>query len=214
MVQTSRAALCVALMAFLSVMGANAQTPCQSVVGMQNLNATKLTGVWYESVRAPAANVGCIEIHIESINNDTELAITTWSSSSLSSSYMDQQQSVVLNTTVVNANTGFNVTYNTTNAVTTTYKVVGSDNNYISLCGYTSPDTNTSFGLILTASRSPNATWLQGVVNTTSQVLSNFNSTLAVNVPQMNCYASSASTTLPVLSSVFATIYLFMKFLN
>ncbi|XP_013108349.1 uncharacterized protein LOC106087751 [Stomoxys calcitrans] len=214
MVQSSKI-VCVALVAILGVLGAEAQNPCQNVQGMANLNATRLAGMWYEAVRAPAANVACIRVNAQNANNNTQMTITTWSSSSTTSSYMNQQQSATLNVTMVNANTGFNVTYNSTNSVNTTYVILDTDyNTYVSVCGYTTPNANSSFGAIFTTSQSPNSTWVDGLVNATSQVLLNFNSTTVSKVNQMNCYASSASTSLPVLSSVFAALYVLAKFLN
>ncbi|XP_073819306.1 uncharacterized protein [Musca autumnalis] len=207
-----------ALLMFFGILGTQAQAPCQNATGMANLNATRLTGLWYETVQAPAAKVGCVQLHVELANNNTQLVVTKWTSSSATSNYMNQFSKATVNVTDVNNNTGFNFNYTTTNSnpSNVTYKILNTDyQSYVSFCSYTSAtDPSTSVGGILTATTNPNSTWLAQLVNTTSQNLLNFNSSTVANVTQTNCYASSASTTLPFLSSLLAALYLLMKIFN
>uniref|UniRef100_T1PFQ1 Lipocalin / cytosolic fatty-acid binding protein family n=1 Tax=Musca domestica TaxID=7370 RepID=T1PFQ1_MUSDO len=210
--------ICAALLVVFGIFGTQAQQPCQTVTGMANLNATQLTGLWYETVQAPAANVGCVQLNVALANNNTQLVVTKWTSSSATSNYMNQFTNATVNVTDVNANTGFNFTYTKSPAKpnNATYKILDTDyKTYVTFCSYTSAtDLTTSVGGILTSTVRPNSTWVVQLVNNTAPYLVNFNVSTVANVTQNNCYASSASTTLPLLSSVFAAFYLLIRVFN
>ncbi|XP_061392404.1 uncharacterized protein LOC133327886 [Musca vetustissima] len=210
--------ICTVLLVVIGILGTQAQQPCQTVSGMSNLNATALTGIWYESVQAPASNVGCVKLNVSLANNNTQLVVTKWNSVSATSNYMSQFTNATVNVTDVNANTGFNFNYTSPNtkATNATYKILDTDyKSYVTFCSYTSvTDLSTSVGGILTNSSTPNSTWIGQLVNNTAPTLANFNVSTAVNVTQYNCYTSSASTSLPLLSTIFAVFYLLLTISN
>ncbi|KAM7360194.1 uncharacterized protein ACRADG_003948 [Cochliomyia hominivorax] len=207
----------ITFVAYVSLLSVHAQSnppTCQSVNGMTNVNATLFGGDWYEEIRAPAKNVSCVQVHVEVVNNQTQLNIKSMYSASQSGLLMDQNAQAVVNVSVVNSNTGFNVSYNNANGVNTTYKILSSDyNSKLILCGYTNiSDPSTSFGIILTRNQFPNTTWLTEVKNNASQILPAFNATNVSNITQSkSCHTNSAATSVPVLATIFATFYTLLK---
>ncbi|XP_065371257.1 uncharacterized protein LOC135963366 [Calliphora vicina] len=211
--------LAVALVAIVSVLGIQAQsnppTTCQTATGMTNVNATLFAGDWYEEFRAPARNVSCVHIHVDVVNNQTQLKVMSMYSASQSGLLMDKNTQANVNISEINANTGFNVTYNNTNGVNATYKILSTDyNTNVVLCGFTNTnDPSTSFGVILTRKQIANATWLMEVKSNASQILPGFNDSSAANITQsISCYANSATTSVPVLATLFAVFYALLKF--
>lgn len=99
---------------------------------------------------------------------------------------MDKSAQATVNVSVVNANTGFNVSYSNANGANTTYKILSTDyNSNVVLCGFTnSNDASTSFGIILTRKQLVNATWLMEVKSNASQILPGFNDSTTANITQ------------------------------
>lgn len=207
-----------ALVAILSVLSATAQqaapAACQTATPMTNVNATQFAGYWYEEVRAPGKNVSCVKVKVAVTNNQTTLSINTLYANSLSSVLMTQNETATVNVSAVNTNTGFNVTSNV--GPTTTYKILSTDYNKSAvLCGYTNvSDTTTSFGVILTRQREANFTLLLQLQTSAATVLTNFGDKSATNITQANCIESSASTSVPVLATVFAAFYTLFKLVH
>ncbi|TMW50823.1 hypothetical protein DOY81_004099 [Sarcophaga bullata] len=212
----------VALVAFVIVLSVNVKaqattpTDCQSVTGMSNVNATQLAGMWYEEVRAPAKNISCARINVSLAKNNTQLTIKTIYSATKSGYLMDKSDQATVNASLVNANTGFNVSYSSANGANTTYKILSTDyNTNLVMCGFTnSSDPTTSFGIILTRVQAVNSTWLMQVKNNASQVLTTLSGNNYANITQSTkCYTNSASTSFPVLTTLFAAFYALLKFM-
>ncbi|XP_023290894.2 uncharacterized protein LOC111674509 [Lucilia cuprina] len=205
----------IAIMCALSVEAqSNTAATCQTVNGMSNVNATLLAGDWYEEIRAPAKNVSCVHVHVDVVSGQT-LNIKTMYSASQNGLLMDNNIQANVNISQVNANTGFNVSYSNANGANTTYKILSA--NYTSnvvLCGFTNiSDPSTSFGIILTRTQIPNANWLMDLKSNASQILPGFNGSSVANITQsLSCHASSASTSVPVLATLFAALYALLKF--
>lgn len=143
-------------------------------------------GIWYEEIRAPAKNISCAYINVSLAKNNTELTVKTLFSATKSGYLMDKMDQATINASLVNANAGFNVSYNSANGANTTYKILSTDyDTNLVMCGFTnSSDPTTSFGIILTRIKVVNTTWLMQVKNNASQVLTTLSGNNYANITQ------------------------------
>lgn len=146
----------------------------------------QFAGDWYEEIRAPALNVSCVHVHVDVINNQTQLNVKTMYAASQTGLLMDKNAQATVNVSVVNANTGFNISYSNANGANTTYKILSTDyTSNVVLCGYTNASEPTSsFGIILTRSQIVNSTWLMELKSNASQILPGFNDSTTANITQ------------------------------
>ena len=145
-----------------------------------------MAGIWYEELRAPAKNISCARINVSLAKNNTELTVKTLYSATQNGYLMDKLDQAIINASLVNANTGFNVSYSSANGANTTYKVLSTDyDTNLVMCGFTnSSDTTTSFGIIFTRVQAVNTTWLIQVKNNASQMLSTLSGNNYANITQ------------------------------
>lgn len=139
-----------------------------------------MSGVWWEVARKPSLPVlACVKVNFTVIQPENVLEIAT--TNIVSSSYLWVNQTMYANISLANDNgnsNGYNISY--IDGITTTkytvYKLLTTDyNNYALFCGYTNATTNaTSFGIILTRERYPNATQLNDIEDAASTQYSNF----------------------------------------
>ncbi|XP_013108440.2 uncharacterized protein LOC106087812 [Stomoxys calcitrans] len=178
---------------------ANAQNTPASCFQSQSMSfdASQLNGTWWEVARnpAPSGNWDCVEVDFIAEPQNNLLIETTYSNTP---SYLWVNQTMY---TTVNLNNptgnGFNISYvnGLTNTSYTVYKLLQTDyENYAFICGYTNAsDPTTTFGIVLTRQRYPNATVLNHYETMASNNYADFtNGTMSLITQSPTCYAAGA----------------------
>ncbi|XP_022209549.2 uncharacterized protein LOC111065608 [Drosophila obscura] len=205
--------ICMAIAAAVLVSVVQGQTvpatpaSCSSIASSLSFNNTDLMGTWLEVARNPAANASCIQIRAELWNN-TNLLVNISHSSSVSSLYMDVNESanITLASDGAASTAGYNVTFqkNGVNETAVYTKLLSFSDNYLVGCAYTdAANSNTSYGFILARS-AYTAAGIASANNNASLYYANFQNNTYGNVTQAGCYASSASQTLPLITGFLA----------